>query len=167
MVIHEKRVIEAPADRRIVLTRLFDASKEQLFEAWTKPWHVSEWWGPNGSTTTIREMDVTPSGLWRFVMRGPDGVDHRNTVVYIEVVSTNRLVFASSRDDARPGTRPYHVTVVFNEQGGQTQVTVRTLYNSIAERDAKLKAGAIREGIQTLARLARYLPRMSRPESVN
>lgn len=70
------------ADREIVITRVFDAPREQVFDAWTDSEHVSQWWGPNGFTTTTHEMDVRPGGVWRFIMHGPDGVDYKNRIVY-------------------------------------------------------------------------------------
>ena len=75
------------APDEIVTTRLLNAPRALVFEAWTDPHHVAQWWGPNGFTNTIHEMDVTPGGVWRFVMHGPDGVDYPNRIVYIEVVN--------------------------------------------------------------------------------
>ena len=66
----------APADRTIVTTRVIDAPRALVFKAWTDPAHIAEWWGPDGFTTTIREMDVRLGGAWRFMMHGPDGVDY-------------------------------------------------------------------------------------------
>ena len=65
--------------RMIVTTRVFDAPRELVFEAWTNPKHLVQWWGPHGFTTTIRAIDVRPGGVWRFVMHGPDGVDYRES----------------------------------------------------------------------------------------
>jgi uncharacterized protein YndB with AHSA1/START domain len=68
--------------RTIVTTRVFDAPRELVFEAWTNPKHLVQWWGPHGFTTTIRAIDARPGGVWRFVMHGPDGVDYENRIVY-------------------------------------------------------------------------------------
>jgi uncharacterized protein YndB with AHSA1/START domain len=51
--------------RTIVTTRVFDAPRELVFEAWTNPKHLVQWWGPHGFTTTIRAIDVRPGGVWR------------------------------------------------------------------------------------------------------
>jgi uncharacterized protein YndB with AHSA1/START domain len=61
-------------DREIITSRVYDAPRELVFKAWTDPKHIARWWGPNGFTTTIHEMDVRPGGAWRFIMHGPDGV---------------------------------------------------------------------------------------------
>ena len=60
------------AEREIVATRVFDASRELVFNMWIDPKHVAQWWGPKGFTNTIQEMDVRPGGVWRFIMHGPD-----------------------------------------------------------------------------------------------
>src|SRR5438445_12192181 len=81
----------ATADREIVVTRVFDAPRELVFEAWTDPTRVVQWCGPHGFTTTIHEMDVMPGGVWRFVMHGPDGPDYPYNGVFVEVSEPDRL----------------------------------------------------------------------------
>jgi uncharacterized protein YndB with AHSA1/START domain len=81
------------SDREIVFTRTFDAPCELVFEAWTDPKHLMQWWGPNGFTNTIHEINVKPGGIWRFIMHGPDGVNYSNKIIYDEVVAPERLVF--------------------------------------------------------------------------
>src|SRR6478609_11598342 len=68
------------ADREIVTTRLIDAPRELVYEAFTDARHVGHWFGPDGFTTTTRSMDVRPGGQWIFVMRGPDGTEWPNVV---------------------------------------------------------------------------------------
>jgi len=80
------------ADREIVITRELDAPRELVFEAFTDPKHIAQWWGPTGFTNTIRSMDVRPGGVLRFVMHGPDGVDYVNEIRYIEITTPPRLV---------------------------------------------------------------------------
>lgn len=149
----------ATADREIVLTRVFDAPRELVFRAYTDPDHLPHWWGPNGFTNTVHEMDVRPGGMWRFTMHGPDGTDYPNRIVYEEVVRPERLVFAhgADRDDDRGR---FHVTVTFDDEGGRTRVTQRMLFATAAQRDATVKFGAVELGHQTLDRLAAYLKTM-------
>lgn len=150
------------SDRELVFTRTYAAPRELVYEAWTDPKHVARWWGPSGFTTTIEEMDVRPGGVWRLVMHGPDGVDYRNRIVFIEVVRPERLVY---KHDPEKGSEPvsFHVTVTFTEQGGCTQLTMRMLFPSPAVRDhVAQKYGAIEGAEQTLARLAEQLGTMSR-----
>src|SRR5580700_6172332 len=66
--------------RSIIGIHEFDAPRELVFAAWTDPKHLSQWWGPNGFTTTTSSFDFRPGGIWRFVMHGPDGRDYQNRV---------------------------------------------------------------------------------------
>lgn len=151
---------EDPADREIVITRTFDAPRELIWELWTSPEHVVRWWGPNGFTTSIEEMDVRPGGVWKHVMHGPDGTDYPNKSVFREVVKPERIVY--SHGGGRPGDRgvTFVATWTFEALGAkQTRVTLRSVFPSTADRDRVVREyGAIEGGRQTLARLAEYLP---------
>lgn len=144
-------------DREILLTRVFDAPRELVFNAWIDPKHIAQWFGPTGFATTIHEMDVRPGGVWRFIMHGPDGVDYPNRIVYVEIVKPERLVYNHfSEDTDEPGQ--FHVTMTFAEQGGKTVLSMQMLFETAAERDRVVKEyGAIEGGEQTLDRLAAYL----------
>ena len=66
---------ETNSEREIVMSRVFDAPRELVWEAWTNPAHVAKWWGPVGFSTTIETMDVQPGGVWSQVMHGPNGAE--------------------------------------------------------------------------------------------
>ena len=144
-------------DREILLTRVFDAPRELVFNAWIDPNHIAQWFGPDGFTTTILGMDVRPGGVWRFIMHGPDGVDYPNKIVYVEIVKPERLVYNHFAEDVdEPGQ--FHVTMTFAEQAGKTVLSMQMLFETAAERDRVVKEyGAIEGGEQTLDRLAAYL----------
>jgi uncharacterized protein YndB with AHSA1/START domain len=147
------------ADREITATRLLDAPRELVFQVWTDPQHVAQWWGPRGFTNTIEKMDVRPGGVWQFVMHGPDGVDYPNRVVFLEVVPPERLVYlhGAERDD-EPGQ--FHVTVTFTAEGKQTRLAMRTVFKTAAERARVIEEVGAIEGLnQTLDRLTEYLAR--------
>jgi len=149
------------ADREILTTRLFDAPRHLVFEAWTDPKHLARWWGPNGFTLTLRSIDVRPGGVWRFVMHGPDGVDYENRIVYDEIVRPQRLVYHhAGGEDVEPVQ--FQVTVTFEDEGGKTRLTMRMLFPSAAERDLVAeKYGAVEGARQTLGRLAEHLTAMT------
>ncbi len=150
------------ADREIVTTRIFDAPRELVFEAWTNPKHVAQWWGPRGFTTTIQQMDVRPGGIWRLVMHGPDGRDYKNKIVFLDVVKPERLVY---RTDPEKGIEPvnFKVTVTFNDLGGKTEVHMRMVFPSAVAREHVVqKHNAIEGAKETLGRLAEYLPTMAK-----
>lgn len=143
-------------DRTITGTRVFDAPRELVWKVWTEPEHVAQWWGPNGFTNTISEMNVAPGGVWLFTMHGPDGRNYRNEISYIEVEKPSRLVY-----DHGPTPR-FRVTVTFEEEGGKTRVTMQSLFESAETRDMVVKTFNAIEGMQqTLGRLAAYLEQAS------
>jgi uncharacterized protein YndB with AHSA1/START domain len=149
--------VENEADRELIFTRVFDAPRELVYEAWTDPRHVAQWWGPNGFKTTIHQMDVRPGGVWRLVMRGPDGADYNNRIVFLEVDKPRRLVY---KQDPEKGSEPvnFQVTVTFDAEGGQTKVTMHMLFPSHAAREHVVtKYGAVEGAKQTLGRLAEHL----------
>jgi uncharacterized protein YndB with AHSA1/START domain len=148
---------KSSADREIVITRLIDAPPVRVFDAWTDPEQVAQWWGPRGFTTTTHRMEVKPGGVWRFVMHGPDGRDYQNKITYLEVVKPERLVYRHGGDvDLEPVS--FQTTVTFVPQGDKTLVTMRAVFPTAAERDRVAKEyGAVEGGKQTLARLDEHL----------
>ena len=144
------------AARELVVTRVFDASRERVFDAFTDPRHIAEWWGPDGFTNTIHEMDVRPGGVWRFMMHGPDGVDYPNMIIYAEIVKPERLVFPHGEDGADLSAY-FQATVTFEDLDGETRLTMRTLFSLAEERDSMVEFGALEGGNQTLGRLAAFL----------
>jgi len=148
------------SDREIRLTRTYDAPRDLVFEAWIDPVHVAEWWGPAGFTTTILEMDPRPGGTWRFIMHGPDGVDYPNRIDYLEITRPERLVYTHASDEESPQVQ-FEATLNFAERAGQTELSLRMLFRTAAERDLVVEQyGAIEGGIQHLQRLADYLAKM-------
>jgi uncharacterized protein YndB with AHSA1/START domain len=120
-----------PTKAELLLTRTFDAPRTLVFKVWTDPKHVAQWWGPRGFTTKIHQMDVTPGGVWRYAMHGPDGNEYPFNGVYLEVVSPERLVFDGSIH-ASPEQRVW-TEVTFAEREGKTEITVHQLYSFESE----------------------------------
>ena len=78
--------ITTPGDRQIVMTRLFDAPRAVVFEAWTKAEHVTHWWDPSGVPLAVCEIDLRPNGAFRWVNRAPDGGEgHSFSGIYREI----------------------------------------------------------------------------------
>jgi uncharacterized protein YndB with AHSA1/START domain len=141
--------------RTIVTTRIFDAPPDLVFEAWTDPKHLSQWWGPTGFTTTTSAFEMRPGGVWRFVMHGPDGTDYQNRITFVDVRRPSLLSY--HHGDAVEAVR-FEVTVTFEDLGGKTRLTMRALFPTAAARNEVVaKYGAIEGAQQTLARLAAYL----------
>jgi uncharacterized protein YndB with AHSA1/START domain len=147
-------VATTSADREIISTRTYDASREAVFNAWLSPEAIGTWWGPTGFTTTTHEMNVTPGGVWRFIMHGPDGTDFPNKISYIEVVKPERLVYSHGGDNS---VAPFDVTVTFDEVGGKTKLTMKMVFSTAEVRKEMEAYGAAEGNRQTLDRLAEYL----------
>lgn len=154
----DESIDDIPADRQMVITRLIDAPRELVWEAFVKPEHVMHWWGPNGFTNTIHEMDVRPGGVWRFIMHGPNGVDYPNKVVFHEVVRPSRLAYDHGSDD---GPRLFRAVIALDEVGDKTQVTLRAIFDTAEACQEKMKFGAVEGGQQTLAKWAEYVRTMT------
>ena len=150
---------EETADREIVITREFNAPRELVWEAMTNPRHVVNWWGPRGFSTTIEEMDFRIGGVWRHVMRGPDGAKYPNKSVFKEIVKPERIVYQhGGKRENGPGVS-FESTWTFEALAAdRTRVTICMVFPSAAERDFIVKEfGAIEGGKQTLERLGEFL----------
>jgi len=147
--------------RSIVGVREFDAPRDLVFAAFTDPKHLSQWWGPDGFTTTTSSFDMRPGGVWRFVMHGPDGRDYQNRITYEEIVPPERIVYRHGGGaDVEPVQ--FRQTIVFEDLGRRTRITWRGDFPSAAERDRVIKEyGADKGLMQTLARLAEYMAAMA------
>jgi uncharacterized protein YndB with AHSA1/START domain len=155
--------VEQSAHRELIMTRIFDAPRELVFKAWTDPKHVARWWGPNGFTNPVCEMDLRPGGSFRIVMRAPDGVDYPTTGVFREIVEPERLVFTNVAlgKEGNPVLEGL-TTVTFVEHDGKTKLTLHSLQTSavgfVAEAEPKLEG--MEEGWrQSLDRLGEYVTR--------
>ncbi len=147
--------------RSIIATRVYDAPRELVFEVWTDPKHLSQWWGPDGFTTTTSAFDMRAGGVWRFVMHGPDGRDYENRITYDEIVKPERIVYHHGGGDD-VGPVQFRTTVTFEDLNGKTRLTLHAVFPSAAERDRVIKEyGADKGAVQTLSRLADYLTTMA------
>jgi len=135
-----------PAEKReVVITRVFDVPARFLFEAWSKPEHVRQWFGPKGWPITLCEIDFRVGGRFRFAMTGPNGT--QNTPFggkYLEIVPNRRIVYDNAFE--LPGAETMIVTVTFDEKGGPTTLTMHTLFASIAMFNEHVGGGFV-EGV--------------------
>jgi uncharacterized protein YndB with AHSA1/START domain len=144
-----------PAERVLVIERVFDAPRPLVFKAWTKPEHMVQWFGPRGFKSTILRSELRPGGAYRIHMRGPEGDDHWMQGVFHEIVEPERLVMASNWADAEGNpTRPETtLTVTLQEHDGKTKLTLhQAIFESVTARDAHCGGWS-----SSLDRLAEYL----------
>ena len=157
----ERNSIDLDDPLAIAGTRLLDAPRELVWNVFTDPKHLAQWWGPDGFTTTTSAYECKPGGVWRFVMHGPDGRDYENRITFEVVEPPKRLVY---RHGGEVGVEPvqFRTTVTFEDLGGKTRLTMRGVFPSAAERDRVIREYGAAEGMQqTLARLNDYVSKMA------
>jgi uncharacterized protein YndB with AHSA1/START domain len=135
--------VTTPSEQEICLTRLFDAPRELVFEAMTKPEHVKHWWGHlgEGYSVPVCEIDFRVGGAWRFVNRHPKG-DAVFYGVYREIVPPSRVVFTEIFEPFPDSVSVVTSTLV--DEGGKTRFTATVRYPSLEVRDMVLGTGMAR-----------------------
>jgi uncharacterized protein YndB with AHSA1/START domain len=154
--------VTTPSDEEIRLTRLFEAPRQLVFEAMTKPEHVRRWWGRlgEGYSVPVCEIDLRVGGKWRFVNRHPQGEISFHGE-YREIEPPSRLVFTETMEPyPDPGSV---VTAVFTEEGGKTRLTATVRYPSREVRDMVLGSGMERGAAISYDRLEDLLAELQRP----
>ena len=147
--------VTMPSDREMVMTRVFDAPRDLVFEAHTSCEHMSNWWGPRKYEVASCEIDFRPGGTWRVVHRGPDGNEIAFFGEYREIVRPERIVWTFGFD-GMPG-KPGPETMVFEEHDGKTTLTTTSVFNSAEDRDGVLESGMEEGAVETYERLDEYL----------
>lgn len=123
-------ILSVSEDCQIVSTRVFDATKEDVFKAWGEPQYLAKWWGPAGFTNTFHQFDFKPGGKWVFTMHGPDKGNYENECVFIKIekpalIAWNRI------------SRPiFQVVALFDEAGeNKTRIIFKMLFETTRECD--------------------------------
>ena len=143
--------METLHDRQISLKRTFDVSLELMWEAWKNPDHLSQWWGPDGFTTTIHKMDFPEGGEWLLTMHGPDGTNYPNRSIFKEISPMKRI----SYEHFNPN---FLAVVDFHSDGTQTTLEWTMTFKTAELLQAVLKAHNAAEGLkQNGIRLQQYI----------
>lgn len=151
--------IAEPGKQEIVMTRIFDAPRELVFRVDTDPNLIPQWWGPKNLTTTVENMDVRPGGVWRFVQRDADGNEYAFYGVYHEVTLPERLVYTFDFEGM-----PGHVLLdieTFEEYDGKTKLTVKSIFQSVEDRDGMLSTGMEEGASESMDRFAKILAKFT------
>jgi len=143
----------ANAATEFVFSRTFDASREDVWSAFTQPEHLQHWWGTPGSRIEIARHELKPGGMFHYCMRFPDGRVMWARFVFREIVAPERLVWLNGFSDEHGGlTRnpwapslPLETlnTVIFAEQDGKTLLTITVVPFHASEDEARVFAGGI------------------------
>ncbi|GHH99779.1 SRPBCC family protein [Neobacillus kokaensis] len=146
--------------KEIIVKRVFNASRDLIWKAWTQPEHLKNWWGPKGFSITTSEFEMKPGGIWRFIMKGPDGVEYPNKITFKEIVKPERLVYTSA-DDIEGDPGQFQTIVTFVEEDNKTLLIQRLIFPSAEIREQVVQEFGAIEGVsQTLDRLEAQLVAM-------
>ena len=140
-----------------MLSRVIAAPRERVFQAWTDPAQIGQWFGPDGFKVETLECDIRPGGRWRFIYTGPDGTVWDNRMVFLRMDAPRLIEIEHGSDkDEDPGR--FYVIVTFDAQSdGKTVLTMRQLHPTKEQREAGIAFGAVEFGYQTLGKLERFL----------
>jgi uncharacterized protein YndB with AHSA1/START domain len=148
------------SEQEVVMTRVFDAPRALVFQAYTDPAHIPYWWGPRSVTTIVAEMNVRPGGRWRFIQRHADGAEYAFFGEYREVAFPERLV-STFEFEGFPGLVMVD-TLTLHETDGRTTLTVISRFASREERDRMLESGLEDGAAEMWDRLAEHLAQLVR-----
>jgi len=145
---------DAASDREIATTRVIDAPRERVFDAFSDPERLARWWGPAGFTSTFHEFDLRPGGAWRFILHGPNGANYPNESVFVEVVKPERIVFDHLSDHW------FRMTITLSTRpASQTLINWHMAFETAAERD-RIRAIVTEANEQNLDRLVAEIRRI-------
>lgn len=147
----EMLTITTPTDRELVVTRVFDAPRALVFAAFTTPELLKRWYGPDGWSMVICEIDLRTGGAWRFVSRRPNGKEVGQHGIYREIVPPERIVNTEAWEDWNPGE--LLVTTKLAEHDGKTTYTNTMLFPSQEVRDLLMKAGMLSGAAESYLKL--------------
>jgi uncharacterized protein YndB with AHSA1/START domain len=121
----------------LVLERVVDAPRELIWRAWTQPEHIKRWFAPAPWTTVECEIDLRPGGIFRTVMRSPEGEDYPGVGCILEIVENEKLVWTDALAPGyRPAIKPFFTAIItLEDQGGGTRYTARALHKDDADRE--------------------------------
>jgi len=146
-----------PLDREIVISRLVEAPRRLVYDAWSDPAQLPAWFGPEGFAIATKAIEIRVGGQWRFDMIAPDGTryDNRMTFLRLEPPALIEVEHGPDRDE---DPSAFRMLLTFDEQAnGKTVVTLRQMHPSRARREATIGFGAVEYGGQTLDKLARHV----------
>ncbi|MGH2766306.1 MAG: SRPBCC family protein [Actinomycetota bacterium] len=145
-----------PSDKEILMTRVFDAPRDLVFEALSSCEHMSNWWGPRRYEFASCEIDFRPGGKWRIVHKGPVGEEDQGfRGEFREIVRPERIVWTFEWEGM-----PGHVsveTMTLEEQDGKTTIIANSVFDSVEDRDGMLNSGMESGAAETYDRLDEYL----------
>jgi len=138
-------------NRSMQIKGTFKANMQLLWDVWTKPEHLKNWWGPKGFSATIHKMDLQADGEWKLTLHGPDGKDYANRSIFKEIIPLEKIVFEHFNPH-------FFTTVLFETQDEETQINWTMLFDTPEMRETIVKVHKAEEGQkENMERLGEYL----------
>lgn len=149
------------ARKELTITRVFDAPREAVFEAFTTCKHLKNWWGPRAWPMSECTMDFRVGGVWHFCLRGPEGGESWGKAVYREIVKPERIVytdyFSDKQGNIAPGMAESTITMKFEKQGAKTKLVGIGQYKTVEALEHVVAMGVVQGIKETLDRLEEHL----------
>jgi len=152
-----------PEDSKtLTITRTLNAPRALVWKMFSDPYHLAQWWGPEGYTNRVERLDFRTGGSWLHVMIGPDGRELPTDNVILEVTEPERIVYRNAPADPKLfGDNPppaFTKTVTFEDRGnGRTQLTLLCTFDTEADRNAIIRRGFSVGTNQSFDKLEAYL----------
>jgi uncharacterized protein YndB with AHSA1/START domain len=153
-------VIEASVSRPVLsIGRRLDAPPQRVFEAWTTPEQLAEWWGPRGFASQVCDLDAWPGGAILLQSRAPDGAFSQTAGAFLDVAAPDRLLFTAGMFEDEDGNPRLEVLyeVHFVGDGGGTEVRLHAVVVQSTPENRPSVAGIEEGWRQSLDRLSEFL----------
>jgi uncharacterized protein YndB with AHSA1/START domain len=146
---------------QLTLTRIINAPRELVWQAWTDSKHLQRWWGPKGFTNPTCNWDAKAGNKLYVEMKAPDGVVYPMNGEFREIIKPEKLIFTSAALD-KNGKRLFEIlnTIVFTEEGNATKLTISAVVSNITPEAAPYLAGMEEGWKQSIDRLEEYVAKI-------
>lgn len=153
-----------PKSKEIRISRIYNASVQTVWDAWTDPQQAAQWWGPRGFTITTHSKDFRVGGTWVYTMHGPNGMDFPNISQYLEIEHYRRMVYDHGGNEKSRAL--FRVTVQFTDVNGKTKMDMTMAFPTPEAAEATKTLIKKAGGNATWDRLAEYLEKQSSNKEV-
>lgn len=152
-------VTAEPQSHALTMTATINGKRDLVFQAYTDPRAIPQWWGLDESSLRVEEMDATRGGRWRFIETAADGQEHPFRGVYHDVVPNERIVWTFEYEPMAG-----HVLleeILFVDLGDRTRIETRSVFQTVEDRDGMIASGMEEGANQSITRLEAYVATLS------
>ena len=146
-------------NRTLTLKRTFNVPVKLVWEAWTRPDHIAQWWGPKGMKTKIVEHDFKVGGKWKYAMAMPDGSEFISDGVYSVIIALQKI-FSSA--NFKPMTEGVEIQALFEANGEKTNFTFNVVHPTEEYCKQQEKMGGMKGWGSVFDRLESFVATLSK-----